>query len=117
MSDVFPFENGFKQGDVLSSLLLNFSLYYAIKMVRVNQVGFKLNGTHELLVYAVDINKLGGSIHDIKKNTEALVVAGKGFGVEVNAGKSKYMVMSRDQNARRSYKERWLIKPLKMWNR
>jgi hypothetical protein len=88
-------------------------------MVQVNQVGLKLNGTHDFLVYGVDINKLGGSLHDIKKNTEALIVASKGIGVEVNADKSKYeyMIMSRDHNARRNHKERWLMKPLKGWNR
>jgi hypothetical protein len=57
----------------------------------------KLNGTHQLLVYADDVNILGGSIHTIRKNTEALVRAGKEIGLEVNAKKIKYMVMSRDQ--------------------
>jgi hypothetical protein len=42
---------------------------------------------------------LGGSVHAIKKNTEALVVASKEIGLEVNAEKSKHMVMSRNQNA------------------
>jgi len=42
---------------------------------------------------------LGRSVHAIKKNTEALVVASKETGLEVNAGKTKYMVMSQDQNA------------------
>jgi hypothetical protein len=42
---------------------------------------------------------VGGSIHSIKENTEALVVASKETGPEVNADKTKYMVMSRDQNA------------------
>jgi hypothetical protein len=35
----------------------------------------------------------------IRKNTEALVIASKETGLEVNAEKTKYMVMSRDQNA------------------
>jgi hypothetical protein len=42
---------------------------------------------------------LGGSVHAIKKNTEALVVASKEIGLEVNAEKTKYMVMSRSQKA------------------
>jgi hypothetical protein len=42
---------------------------------------------------------LGGSIHTIKKNTEALMVASKEIGLEVNAEKTKYMVMCREQNA------------------
>ena len=59
----------------------------------------KLNGTYQLLVYADDVNILGGSVHTIRKNTEALVVACKETGLEVNADNTKYMVMSRDQNA------------------
>ena len=37
----------------------------------------QFDGTYQLLVYADDINLLGGSIHSIRKNTEALVVARK----------------------------------------
>jgi hypothetical protein len=59
----------------------------------------KLNGTHQLLVYADDVNILGGSVHAIKRNTEALVIASKEIGLEVNAEKTKYMVISRNQNA------------------
>jgi hypothetical protein len=77
MSDVFPIKNGFKEGDALSSLLVNFSLDYAIKRVQVNQGGVKLNGAHQLLVYAVDVNIFGGNVYGIKKNKEALVVARK----------------------------------------
>jgi hypothetical protein len=55
----------------------------------------KLNGTHQLLVYADDdVNILGVSVHTIKKNTEASVVATKDTGQEVNADKTKYMIMS-----------------------
>jgi hypothetical protein len=74
-------------------------LEYAIRKVQANQEGFKLNGTHKLLVYADNVNILGGSIHTIRKNTEALAIASKETGLEVNAEKTKYMVMSRDQNA------------------
>jgi hypothetical protein len=59
----------------------------------------KFNGPYQLLVYAVDANMLRGSVHAIKKNTDALSVVSKENGLEVNADKKKYMVMSRDQNA------------------
>jgi len=80
-------------------LLFNFALEYAIRRVKVNQDGLKLNGTHQLLVYVDDVNVLGGSTHTIKENAETLIVASKEIGLEVNADKTKYLVMSRDQNA------------------
>jgi len=61
----------------------------------------KLNGTNQLLAYADDVNTLGGSIHTLKENAEALVAGTREIGLEVNADKTKYMVMSRDQNAGR----------------
>ena len=63
------------------------------------QAGLKLNGTHQLMVYADDVNILGGSVHTTKRNTEALVLASKENGLEAHADRTKYMVMSRDQNA------------------
>jgi len=56
--------------------------------------GLKLNGTHQLLAYADDVNILGGSINTRKENVEALVAATREIGLEVNADKTKYMVMS-----------------------
>jgi hypothetical protein len=46
---------------------------------------------------------MGRSIYSSKKNAEALVVASKETGLEVNADKTKYMVISPDQNARQSH--------------
>jgi len=63
----------------------------------------KLNGTHQLLAYADDVNILGGSIRIIEESSEALVVTTKETGLEVNADKIKYIVMFRDQNAGRRH--------------
>jgi len=61
------------------------TLEYAIRKVQVNQDGLKLNGTHQLLVYANDVNILGGSVHTVKENAEALIVTSKEILLEVNA--------------------------------
>jgi hypothetical protein len=82
---MFLNENGLKHGDYFLALLFSFALGYAIRRVRVNQAYLKLNGTHQLLVYANDINILGGSVHTLKKSTDTLVVASKETGLEVNA--------------------------------
>ena len=97
VSDRFPVRNGLKQRDALSPMLFNFALEYAIRRVLVNQDGLKLNGT-QLLTYADD-NILGGSIHTLRENAEALVAATREIGLEVSADKTKYMIMSQDQNA------------------
>ena len=87
LSDIFLIRHGLKQGNSLSPLLFNFAVEYAIRMVQVNQDGLKLKGKHQFLFYADDVNTLGGNLnqHTIKENTEALVVASKETGLEVNA--------------------------------
>ena len=92
-SDMLPINNGLKQEDALSPLLFNFALEYAIRRVQVKQDGLKLNGTHQLLVYADDVNILGGSVQT-KEDTESIMVASKGMGLEINADKTNYMVTS-----------------------
>ena len=71
LSDMFPIRNGLKLGDALSPLLINTALEFAIRRVQVNQDGFKLNGTCQLLVYADGVNILGGCVLTVEKNKEA----------------------------------------------
>jgi len=61
----------------------------------------KLNGIHQLLAYADDVNILGGTIHTLKENAEALVAAIREIGLKVSGNRTTYMVMSREQNAGR----------------
>ena len=58
------------------------------------------------MVYANAVNVLGGSVHNTKKNKEDLVIASKEIGLKVNADKTKYMVMSRNQDAGRSHNKK-----------
>jgi hypothetical protein len=99
LSDSFSIQNGLKQGDALSALLFNFALEYDIRKVQENQAGLKLNGTHQLLAYAVDMNLLGDNIDATNKKTQTLIDASKEVVLEVNVEKTMYMLVSRDQNA------------------
>ena len=77
-------------------MLINCALEYTIRRV---QVGLELNDIQQHLAYADDVNILGGSEHTVKENGEFLAVVSMETGQEVNADKSKYMVMSQSHNA------------------
>jgi hypothetical protein len=99
LSDSFPIQNGLKQGNALSALLFSFVLEYAIWKIQKKQVGLKMNGTHQLLAYADDVNLLGDSLDTIKKNTGTLTDASKEVGLKINLEKTNYILLSRYQNA------------------
>jgi hypothetical protein len=61
-------------------------------------MGLKLNGTHQLLAYADDVNLLGDNVDAIKKNTETLIDASKEVCLEINVEKTKHMLLSHHQN-------------------
>jgi hypothetical protein len=62
-------------------------------------VGLKLNGTHQLLVYADDMNILNDNIDAIKKNIQTLIKASQEVHLKVTTKKSIYMLLSHHQNS------------------
>jgi len=61
----------------------------------------KLVGSHQVLAHRDDINILGWSVRAVKVNGESSVLAFMELGLEINADKSKYIVMPRYQIAGR----------------
>jgi hypothetical protein len=80
-------------------LLFSFALEYAIRKFQENEIGLELIGTYELLAYADVVNLLGDSKNTMKENTETLFGAGRDIGLEINAEKTKYMIMSHHRNS------------------
>jgi hypothetical protein len=89
LSDKFTIQNGLKQRDALSPFLFNFALIYVIWRVQESKEGLILNGTHQLLAYADDVNIVGENIGTTQKITKALLDASKEVGLEVNPEKTK----------------------------
>jgi hypothetical protein len=96
-------------GDLLP-LFFKCALEYAIRNVQKNQVGLKLNGTHQLLVSAGDVNLLSDNINTKMKNNEILIDSSKVVGVEVNTENTKYMLLSRHQNAGQNHDVKRVIR-------
>jgi hypothetical protein len=83
LSDNFPVQNGPKLRNFLSPLLFNFALEYATGKAQENQMALKSNGTHQLLVYAHDVNLLGDNIDTREKNAKSLSDASMEGGIEI----------------------------------
>jgi hypothetical protein len=85
LSYKFPIQNDLNHGDALSPLLFIFAEENIIRKVQENQDGLKLNVTHQLLIYADDVNLLRDNVNTIKRNTATLIDVSEKVGLGVNA--------------------------------
>jgi hypothetical protein len=77
LSDNFPIQDIPNDLDALLLLLFIFALEYAIRKFQENQMGLKLNGIHELLAYADDVNLLGDKTDTLYKIRDTLAETNK----------------------------------------
>ena len=61
-----------KHGNALLPLLFNFVLEYAIRMVQETKLGLDMNGTHQVLAYAYDVNLIDDGIRTIERNADVI---------------------------------------------
>ena len=115
MSDSFFVHNDLKQGDAISPLRFNIALETATRKVQKKEEELNFNGTHQLLVYADDVNLLADNLDTIKKKKQTLIDTSKDVGLEVNTEKTKYMLLSRDQNAGENHEISIGNRSLKIW--
>jgi hypothetical protein len=73
LPDAFLIQKSRKARECFNAIAFQPCFRYAIRKIHENQVGLKLNGTHQLLAYAYDVNLLGDNIDTIKKNIETLI--------------------------------------------
>jgi len=85
-----PTKNGLKQGDVLTPLLSNFALEYALRRDKGHHEGFRLNGTQQLLICTDDVKTLG---------VTDLVIASKDTGLQVNDNVRELMNVSKQETS------------------
>ena len=89
LSFSFPIENSLKQGDALSSIIINFSLEYsyAITKLQATNLGLDMND----LTCVNDVNLIGNDITTLERNTNVLLTACKDIGLAINTVKIKYV--------------------------
>ena len=81
MSSSFPAENSLEQEDVLSPLLFNFTLQYAIRNVQETNLGLDMKGTHQVLAYVDDVNLINDVKRTIERKTDVLLNACEDIGL------------------------------------